>query len=201
MKKIYLGLTLLAMTSNVMAEQPWYGVVSLVKTTKHPYLYEGYDHTYSSGNTGYKLAAGYEFNKNIALELEWQKRRWKVEESLDSRTELSNNAFLLNAAYQLALQPQINIYAKVGLGASQNSLLEKADILGTYNYPKSTKTAFASSAGLGAKLEFTKNVGAGIEIRRINLGKANTKPAVEDGSYLSVEAKATEVVSSVYINF
>ncbi|MFZ1386226.1 MAG: porin family protein [Thiolinea sp.] len=206
MKKIFLGLTLSFISMSAAAEQLWYGVASVVHVVNHPMILEDYDHSRSERGGAYNLAVGYEFNKNLAAELEWQKRTMKNHELhySDNKTIARNNAMIVNAIYKYPATNQIQAYAKAGIGLSRNSLASSSTgNQGTsgYNYPEHTQSKFAYGIGAGMQLDLSKHIDLGLELRRMNLGKAKTEKAVENNAYYETGSVATEITVNIYFRF
>lgn len=220
MKLNYLAMPLLLIPLVASAENKWYGVISLVGTTNTPNLfevnaqgkrwdhefYQGSDSNHSSGFAFINLAAGYQFNPQLAVELELQHRPWSssyyAEADLDNPSEFDsrNNAFLLNAVYQIPIRARTNVYVKTSLGSAKHSIQTTSENAPAEQiYPKNSSTTSAFGLGVGIKQDFSKNVSMGVEYRRMDLGEISSINSQK--STLTFDMKASELTGNIYVRF
>lgn len=139
--------------------------------------------TLDETDTGFKLFAGYQYNKNLAVEFGYVDLGKPIE--LNSvvtapaagtvKATIKNNGWNLDVVGIAPIDDAFSVFGKIGLYVSKTTLDVSGSGGGAAAAYSASKTETSPKFGLGANYAFTKNVGARIEWERYNkLGDNNT---------------------------
>lgn len=139
--------------------------------------------TLNEDDTGFKLFAGYQFNKNLAVEGGYVDLGKPIEFSSvvtapgagTVKTTIKNDGWNMDVVGILPINDAFSAFGKVGLYYSKTTLDVSATGAGGTAAVSANKTETTPKFGLGANYAFTKNVGVRAEWERYkNLGDNNT---------------------------
>ena len=139
--------------------------------------------TLSEDDTGFKLFAGYQFNKNLAVEGGYVDLGKPIEFSSvvtapgagTVNGTIKNDGWNLDVVGILPINDAFSAFGKVGLYYSKTKLYVSATGAGGTAAGSASETETTPKFGLGANYAFTKNVGVRAEWERyLNLGDTNT---------------------------
>lgn len=139
--------------------------------------------TLSEDDTGFKLFAGYQFNKNLAVEGGYADLGKPIEFNSvvtapgagTVNGAIKNDGWNLDVVGILPINDAFSAFGKVGLYRSKTKLDVSATGAGGTAAASASKTETTPKFGLGASYAFTKNVGVRAEWERYkNLGDTNT---------------------------
>ena len=138
--------------------------------------------TLDESDTGYKLFAGYQINKNLAVEGGYVDlgEFIKYDSTVTApsagtvKTTLKNDGWTLDVVGILPLDGSFSVFGKVGAYISKTKLEVTATGGGGAATDSASKTDTNAKFGLGANYAFTKNVGVRVEWENYsNLGDEN----------------------------
>ena len=182
--------------------------VSAVAFAATAFASEGTDNIYIRGDVGvskvivsheggkgnlavrpvYNLGVGYKLNDNFRSDLNIQYRNAPF--SKNNVVKVINKTIFLNGYYDFKNESIFTPYLTAGVGIARNNLSAK---LGDVSESSSRSTAFAWNAGLGSKINVTKNIDVDFAYRYSGLGE------VLKGS--KVKLSTHEVTTGVIYNF
>ena len=150
------------------------------------------DAGYIENNLGnyalYAGSVGYKFDSKFSASLGLQFRCFKYNAAFESQRitqRIYNYLALLNGYYNFITAGIFTSYISAGIGYTYNKpsdLVSDDPVMPEVNFiaPKQNAKAFVWNAGLGAKVNFSKNVDLDITYRYINLGKVKVRSTLNE---------------------
>ena len=167
---IIIGITAALFALPAAAQEPGFYAGISVGQSKYNNQCDGIPSgvTCDENTTTYKLFGGYQFNRNLAVELGYSPELAKASASgLGLNLDAKASALEVVAIPSLPLG-DFSLFAKLGLYAAETKLSSNVG-------PDATDSNSSWTAGAGAGYSFTKNLGARLEWQRYNkVGGDNT---------------------------
>src|SRR5215471_15174419 len=189
-KKFYLSLLVLLCCSGVASAQGWYAGAGIGQSradnlgacSSSNGLSPGFSCSGSGSSTGWRLFAGYEINRNLAVEggyLDLGEFHGSAENAPslnpDSATSTAHpSGFTLDTFFTLPASEQFGFIARLGVFAwSLDATVSLTPCCGVPKPPSTSGNANGVSVdfGVGVKYDFDKNLGVRAEFQRFaNIG-------------------------------